>query len=132
MAQVVFDIDAWRLKYPKLSEKYTDDELQAFFDRAALLILDNTDSSIVKSVSERAALYDLLVCHLATLTARGTDVTGSLTSASEGSVSAGYTSPQTTSLSSQWYAQTQCGWLYYLAMRKYVLGGRYRVCRTVH
>lgn len=131
MAIVVFDVAKWRKKYPQLSAEYPDDEtLQGFFDTAALTILDNTDKSIVKDVNERAALFDMLVCHLAELARRGPGAVGAVTSAAEGSVSAGFSPLTSSDLSTQWYLQTQCGAAYFRATQKYRLGGRYIVCRT--
>lgn len=132
MAVVVFDVANWRKKYPSLSAEYPNDEtLQGFFDTAALTLLDNTDNSIVQDVKERAILFDMLVCHLAELARRGPGAVGTLSSASEGSVSAGF-SPLNAgnSYTAQWYSQTQCGAAFYRATMKYRLGGYYFVCRT--
>ena len=122
---VVFNVDNWRLKYPALSDKFTDDQLQIYFDIASTVLLDNTSKSIVKDETVRAMLYDMLVCHLATLADRGSTITGSLTSASEGGVSASFSVPTSSDDISSWYKQTQCGWAYWLYMLQYRRGGIY-------
>ena len=127
---VEFDVDAWREKYPTLSDKFTDAQLQQFFDIASTLLLDNTDKSIIKDETARALLYDLLVCHLATLADRGTTITGSLTSASQGGVSASFSPPTSSDALSAWYMQTQCGSAYWRYMQAFKKGGFYRVCRS--
>ena len=127
MAVVVFDADEFRAAYPQFS-KLSDEQLGAAFDTACL-VLDNSESSPVpydpdKGVKDRKTLLYMLVCHLATLALRGTGAVGVLTSASEGSVSTGFTLPPKLN-DAGWYAQTQCGLAYWQAVRGYIVGGRY-------
>ena len=121
MSVVTFDVTAFRAAYPQFS-KVTDAQLNNFFS-IACLILDNTDSSPVADTTERSVLLNLLVCHFSTLYLRGS-LSGALSSASEGSVSTGFTPPPFTH-QNWWYLQTPCGAAYWQATLKYRSGGRY-------
>lgn len=127
MAIVVFDPASFRVAYPQFADTLTwpDERLGEAFSQAEL-ILDNSAASIVpydpdKGITERATLFNLLVCHICTLWERG-DVVGTVSSASEGSVNAGFTVPQIKN--AEWFLQTPCGFSYWQATLKYRLGGR--------
>ena len=66
MPSVVFDVSKFRIRYPEF-ENVSDAQLQAMFDDAAALYLDNTDQSLVTDLATREALYMLLVAHMAQL-----------------------------------------------------------------
>lgn len=116
---VEFDIGEFRKIHPELST-ITDDQLRNFF-KMACIILDNTPSSFVQDLEEREILLNLLVCHLATLSARGGSTVGLMASATQSKVSVSFSNPQ----NQTWYNQTQCGYTFYMMIRKYILGGRY-------
>lgn len=127
MAVVVFDLAAFRAAFPQF-DAMADAQLQNFFNQACL-ILDNSDASPVGDVTERAMLLNWLVCHFATLTQRGAGIVGSLSSVSEGDVSAGYL-PLPFARSAAWFGQTQCGAAYWQATLKYRQGGKwYAYCK---
>ena len=137
MAVVVFDIAAFRARYPEFS-KTADATLQAAFNDAQALYLDNTDGSPVTDVVKRAALLNLLVAHLLMLTtgnddgpsvASQTGMSGQVTSVSEGSVSI---SAAALDLPGQaaWYALTRYGAMFWQATAiyrtmKYIPGRSY-------
>lgn len=89
---------------------------------AACLLLDNTENSKVNDLTARKTLLYMLVCHIATLQQRGTGMVGLLTSATEGKVSVGL---QAYTSNPNWYSQTQCGSMFWLATAKYRVGMRY-------
>lgn len=129
MAVVVFDITEFRGIYPEFAA-VPDERLQFFFDMATSLI-DNSESSPVPYsppviVTRKTILY-ALVCHLATLSQRGSGAVGVITNAAEGSVSTGFSMP--INPSAAWYQQTQCGAFAWQLMTPFIVGGRaYRGC----
>lgn len=134
MAIVIFNPVEWLDAHPQFQGKFTDAQLNHFFELACLL-LDNTDASPVpydpaRGVNTRKILFRMLVCHLATLAMRPAEQAGALTSATEGSVSASFQLPQTPG--GEWYQQTACGQAYWQAIRKYLVGGRYYDVRHFH
>lgn len=118
---VVFDAEEFLALYPQFQNVFTPEQLQVFFN-AACLLLDNTENSKVKDLTERKILLYMLVCHIATLQQRGTGAVGLLTSATEGKVTAGF---QAFTNNPNWYNQTQCGSMFWLATAKYRVGMRY-------
>lgn len=127
MGVVKFNVASFRAAYPQF-EKFSDVQLENFFSYAEI-ILDNSASSHVTDEAERERLLWLLVCHLATLDGRGAAV-GSITSASEGSVSTSFSSIDLGN--GRWYGQTTCGVLFWEATKKYRQGGRQYVFRACH
>lgn len=118
---VVFDVEEFLTFYPQFKTVFTSEQLNVFFNVACLL-LDNTPHSKVRDLSERKTLLYMLVCHIATLQQRGSGVVGMLTSATEGKVSVGL---QNYTNNPNWYSQTQCGSMFWLATAKYRVGMRY-------
>lgn len=115
--------------YPQFSE-ISDEQLTSFF-AIAEQIVDNSENSRITDLKERKILLYLLVCHMATLYLRG-DITGNITSASQGSVSSGFGSYDLGN--GKWFGQTPCGALFWQLTGKYRAGGRYdayqrRCCR---
>ena len=123
MATVVFNPDEFKGINPQFAD-FTDEQLLFSFNVACELV-DNSESSTVPysppQVPTRKNLLYLLVCHLCELKIRGGHV-GSMTSASEGSVSVGFAAPA--SSNGQWFNQTQCGATAWQLMAPYRLGGR--------
>lgn len=120
MAVVEFDIDEFRAIYPHFAE-VSDEQLRFFFSIAEV-ILDNSENSRITDLKERKLLLYLLVCHMATLFLRGT-MTGNISSATEGSVSASFGSYELGN--GKWFGQTPCGALFWQLTGKYRAGGRY-------
>lgn len=129
MAVVSFDPDEFREIYPQYAD-YTAAQLQFYFAQAELIV-DNSEGSKVpfyppKVMTRKIILYTIM-CHFAELALRGMGSVGTISSASEGSVSVGYTTQQTTS--NAWWGQTQCGLTAWEMLRGFMLGGRlYRGC----
>lgn len=122
MSAVVFDGVAFLTRFPEFADT-PDSQLQATFDEAAALYLDNTDSSPVKSLPARAALLNLLVAHLTQLTSgSGTQaaspLVGNVTSVSEGSVSISG-DPLALPGTAAWYGLTKYGASYWAATATY-------------
>ena len=118
---VVFDAEEFLTLYPQFQNVFTPSQLEQFF-KVACLLCNNTDNSPIADLEERKTLLYMLACHIATLMQRGTAMPGLITSATEGSVSVGlanYTN------NPNWYSQTQCGSMYWLATAKYRVGMRY-------
>ncbi len=125
MALVIFDPALFRQQRPQFAnpDKYSDAFLQNCFDEATL-ICSNKESSLIpynpdRQVYDRQILLYLLTCHIATLATSGQ--VGSITSATEGSVSASFYVEQ--KKGAAWFAQTQCGYSYWQMVQKYKLGG---------
>ncbi|MDU7759692.1 MAG: DUF4054 domain-containing protein, partial [Enterobacter asburiae] len=108
MAIVVFDINAFRERYPEF-DTVSDTLLNAYFVEATVY-LDNTDCSPVTDVNVRAVYLNMLVAHIAALNSgvggqKPSGLVGRVASASEGSVSVS-TGEVPVSPSSWWYLQT--------------------------
>lgn len=118
---VVFDATEFLALYPQFNNVFTPEQLTQFFNVACMLC-DNTNNSKVTDLTERKTLLYMLVCHIATLMQRGTGMVGIISSATEGKVSVGL---QNVINNPNWYNQTQCGSMYWLATAKYRVGMRY-------
>lgn len=121
---VIFDPVAFVQRYPQFAA-ISAPVLQSMFDEATLF-LNNTDCSIVRDLTERALLLNLVTAHIATLsgvaTAGGSGSTatqvGRVSSASEGSVSASLDMGATPNTGA-WWLQTQYGATYWQVTAKY-------------
>lgn len=118
---VVFDPQEFLALYPQFQNVFNTAQLTQFF-KVACMLCNNTENSPVADLEERKMLLYMLVCHIATLMQRGTAMPGLITSATEGKVSVGL---QAYSNNPNWYNQTQCGSMYWLATAKYRVGMRY-------
>lgn len=122
---VVFDPVAFVARYPQFANAGTP-LLQALFDEAAALYLNNSARSIVRDLGERSVLLNLIVAHLATLSGvltpagQGSTATqvGRVASASEGSTSASLDMGPQDGRASFWM-QTQYGAQYWSATAQY-------------
>jgi hypothetical protein len=111
VAVVVFDIAAFRARYPEFST-VLDATLTAYFSEAGLY-LSNTDSSVVKDVIIRAILLNMLTAHIAALNSgvngqAPSGIVGRISQASEGSVSVS-ADMGPPSGSAAWFLQTEYG-----------------------
>ena len=121
MAIVVFDINAFRERYPEF-DTVSPSLLNAYFVEATVY-LDNTDCSPVTDVNVRAVYLNMLVAHIAALNSgvggqKPSGLVGRVASASEGSVSVS-TAEVPVSPSSWWYLQTPYGAAYWQATAAY-------------
>ncbi|WP_336747889.1 DUF4054 domain-containing protein [Pantoea vagans] len=121
MAVVVFDLAAFRARYPEF-ETVSDALLNAYFIEATVY-LNNTDTSPVTDVNQRAVFLNMLVAHLAAMNSgvggqASSGLVGRVTSASEGSVSVSVDAGPSSS-ASWWYLQTPYGAAYWQATLSY-------------
>lgn len=132
MAVVVFDPRKFRLRYPGFSdeEKVPDEVLEMLFDEACEIV-DNDDDLIPYDpdakppVRTREVLLYMIVCHIATMTYLWEPgQAGALTSATEGSVSAGF-NVVADAQNPAWWTQTQCGATAWMMLKRYLSGVEY-------
>jgi hypothetical protein len=123
MAVITFDVAAFRAAYSQFSD-ITDGQLENFWNVACLINQTNTDASLVSDLEARRVLLNMLVCHLCTLYQRGDGAVGTVSNATEGSVSTGFAAIPYTQ-ANWWYLQTRCGAAYWMAMAPYRTGGMY-------
>ncbi|MGG6193053.1 DUF4054 domain-containing protein [Pantoea allii] len=121
MAVVIFDIAKFRARYPEFAS-VSDELLQAYFTEATVY-LNNTDSSPVTDVDQRAVFLNMLVAHLAAINSgvggqAASGLVGRVTSASEGSVSVSVEAGPS-SAASWWYMQTPYGAQFWQATLPY-------------
>lgn len=121
MAIVVFNIEAFRERYPEF-DAVSDSLLNAYFIEATVY-LDNTDHSPVRDINVRAVYLNMLVAHIAALYSgangeKPTGLVGRVASASEGSVSVSTGEVPVTG-SSWWFLQTPYGAAYWQATAAY-------------
>lgn len=118
---VVFNYQAWAVRYPELASSVNGTLAQAYFNEAQLYC-DNTLSSLVtddSATGQRAMFLNMITAHIAALNAplngqASSPLVGRINNASEGSVSV-----QTENLyppgSAQWFQQTKYGAAYWQA-----------------
>ena len=138
MSVVVFDATAFRAIYPAFSDevKIPDAALQDCFD-TAVEIVGNDDESLIPydpeatpPVKTRLQVLNALTCHLATMRYLW-DATqaGALTSASQGSVSAGFGVRVD---DDSWWNSTKCGATAFMLLKRFCSGGAYFGAQYVH
>lgn len=121
MAVVVFDLAAFRARYPEFAT-VADLSITACFAEATLYCINDV-SSVVLDLVVRAMLLNMLTAHIAAMNfgsndARASDLVGRIASAGEGSVnvSAQYAAPAG---SRAWYDQTKYGAAYWQASLRF-------------
>lgn len=134
---VTFDPAAFLVRYPEFASVGTP-LLQAYFDEAAMVYLDNTEDSRVQQIEQRSVLLNMLVAHLAALNAGvngqgATPLVGRINSATEGSVTV-QAAMDGVPGTAAWFMQTKYGAAYWQATAafrtmQYVPGSSSR-CRT--
>lgn len=121
---VTFDAVAFKGRYPQFSG-VSAAVLQSMFDEATL-ICNNSATSLVRDLGERAILLNLIVAHLGTLSgvataagegANATQV-GRVSSATQGSTSASLDMGAQPA-NAAWWMQTQYGAQYWTFTGKY-------------
>lgn len=85
-------------------------------------IVNNALTPVVQEDCMRVKLLYLLTAHIITLNNRGAGNVGTLSSASEGSVSVGYNTSNIDKLNAGWFGQTQYGLLFWQLTAKYRSG----------
>lgn len=129
MAVVTLNISDFRTFYPRFEDatKYPDSYITAMFDVACTLI-NNTESSFIPydppKIKLRERILYAAVCHLLTMDGQGDEQMGVITSASQGSVSVGFSPVNGNSYAAQYWSQTRCGQLVWMLLTPYRLGGR--------
>jgi len=121
MAIVVFDIGLFRARYPEFSS-VEDDAVSACWNEGGIY-LDNTDSSPVANITERAVLLNMLAAHVCAMNfGVGGDapsgLVGRISSATQGSVSVS-AEYGPASGSKEWFIQTKYGAAYWQATARY-------------
>lgn len=121
MAAVTFDIAKFRAFYPEFAT-VADAKLQAYFDRAAATLLDNTDCSQIPD-AVRLEFFNMLVAHYAALHdgvngQPASGIVGRVSNATEGSVSVG-TAYAAAVGSRAWFDQTPYGAEYWQATAQF-------------
>lgn len=135
MAVVVFDPQEFREIYPKFTaDVVSDAQLQNAFEIACTLVKNTATAKIPYNPDngefKRKILLYLLVCHLCTLALWPVGVAGPMTSASQGSTSAGFGLPSV--FDNFYFQQTPCGATFWQMMLPYLVGGKYYAGKTVH
>jgi hypothetical protein len=122
MPIVAFDPAMFKTRYPAIDAG--DPLLELYFNEAEIII-NNTDTSVVRNLAERKIFLHLLVAHIATLNGKNTAIqtgglVGRINSATEGSVSVGAdygNAPISGSMA--WFLQTPFGAEYWQLTAKY-------------
>lgn len=128
MSIVLFDPEEFRSMFPETAATLADAQLAFAFD-AACLVVSNTERSRVPynppgETARKTVLY-LLARHVCELELRGGGIVGTMTDASEGSVSARFS--KTDGAGADWFDQTQWGATAWRMLRPYTLGGQLHV-----
>ena len=120
---VALDIPAFRAEFPQFADEtaWPDAMLQAQW-RVAGRFVDNSETSRLP-YEFRADVLPFVLCHLLALTGRNGGLMGALTSATQGSVSAGST--WTPRQNAAWWQQTQCGATAWELLLPYRTGGHW-------
>jgi hypothetical protein len=125
MAIVVFDYNAWSLRYPELAGSVSQPLAQIYFNEAGLFC-DNSDVSPITNVVSRAMLLNMATAHIAALNASiggkpMRPIVGRLSNATEGTVSMS-TENNYRQGSCQWWQQTTYGSAWWSATGQYRKG----------
>ncbi|HEV2540199.1 MAG TPA: DUF4054 domain-containing protein [Frateuria sp.] len=119
---VVFDPAAFLVRYPEFAS-VSAPLLQAYFDEAAMVYLDNTEASRVQQIEQRSVLLNMLVAHIAAINAgvngqAASPLVGRIATATEGSVTVA-TAMDGVPGTAAWFMQTKYGASYWQATAAY-------------
>jgi len=121
MPSVSFDAATFKVRFPEFAA-VTSPLLGLYFDEACMY-LDNTDTSRIADLAQRAMLLNLVVAHIATVngaaTTGGPSAPGRVSSASEGGVSVSFDAMPAANGSQAWFQQTQYGASYWAMTARY-------------
>ncbi len=115
---VTFDYAEFIALYPEFVNM-PEMQLQNYFD-IATGILSNRIGVVVCDKDKLKTMLYLLTAHIAFLFKRGAALAGPISSATEGSVSVGFSIPQ--NLNAQWFNQSQFGQLFWQLAKPYMMG----------
>ena len=106
--------------------KISDEYLTEKFDIVCQMF-GNKDNSVIpynkdKNILDRERLFFYAMCHLITLETQ--DYNGRIASASQGSVSTSFDLLKGGNFTKDFWAQTQCGSIFYMQYQSYTKGGR--------
>ena len=139
MTAVELDIEKFRTNHPQFADEgeYPDSQIEMCFDFAVSLVGNGADCLVPydpeKYVFDREKVLDLATCHVLSLLSQPDGGQGGrIASASQGSVSTSFDLYKTGSKSGDWWAQTQCGTLYWMLMARYRIGGRFYGLKVHH
>lgn len=118
---VTFDYAGWAARYPELSS-VSSGLAQQYFNEAGLYC-QNTPTSLVCDLAQRAMFLNMLTAHIAALNAplngqASSPIVGRISQATEGSVSV-QTDNQYPPGTVQWYQQTKYGSAYWAASAQF-------------
>lgn len=123
MGVVTFDYASWQAEFPEFAG-VTEPVATSYFNRATRF-QNNTDTSIVTDLAERAAYLNLLTAHIASMNGSGvrgrgaSGIVGRVTNGSKGSVSVAASYREPTSASEAWATQSTYGAEWWAATSKY-------------
>lgn len=115
---VTFDYVEFIAAYPEF-ESMTEAQLQNYFELATG-ILSNRIGVVVCDKEKLKRMLYLLTAHSAFLFNRGAGLMGAMSSATEGSVSVGFSMPQ--NLNNAWFNQSQYGQQFWQLAKPYMMG----------
>lgn len=119
---VIFDYNSWALRFPEISN-WVNATLATMYWQEATMLCDNTATSPISDVVQRAILLNLLTSHIAALNAplggqASPNLVGRISDATEGSVTVRAQMDMPPG-SAQYYAQTKYGSQYWAATAQY-------------
>lgn len=119
---VSFDYSTWSLRYPELTASVPQ-PLAALYFSEATLYCDNTPTSVIRDLTVRSMLLNMLVSHIAALNApingqESSPLVGRITSATQGSVSVA-TQFDVPAGCPQFFAQTKYGVAFWVATAQF-------------
>lgn len=125
MGSVVFDYAAWAARYPEFGQ-IGSMAAQSYFDEATLYC-DNTDTSPVADLAQRALVLGMATAHIAALYGgvngeAPSPLVGRISSASEGSVSVSVDAGSGGSATQAYWTQTRYGLAWWAATAQYRRG----------
>lgn len=115
---ITFDSTDFITAYPEFATM-SEPQLQNYFDIATVILSNRVGAVVCCPVKLKRMLY-LLTAHIAFLFNRGAGSVGTMTSATEGSVSVGFSMPQ--NLNNAWFNQSQYGQLFWQLAKPYMMG----------
>ena len=118
---IIFDKDEFLAAYPEFIT-VSDAQLNNYFDIGTGILSPVVGKVVCQAEKLKNMLY-LLTAHIAFLMTRGAGVTGALTNATEGSVTAGFAQIPS-ALNAAWFNQSQYGMLFWQLAKPY-MSGRY-------
>lgn len=119
---VIFSYSTWAVRYPELSASVSQPLAQEFFNEAQLYC-DNTPCSVIRDLTQRATLLNMMTAHIAALNAPiggqpASPLVGRISNASEGTVSVQVQNDYAAG-TVQWFQQTKYGSAFWAATTQF-------------